>query len=367
MAGCGASSLPPTASSATPTETSVFGVWPSDSRRASPTPPVQVTPTPTPQPADVPVEWLYISDPTYGISWKEPNSWYGIQENWPISIPGAILLGAVASEKNAPLLLSSPQPIFPNGLMVFTVYALRAEVPPPALHDAQPITVSGQTGWIQETNQYWYHLWFGCAPGEGENEAREAFVAQCTDVMEHILGSFQIGTACTSAGAAVAPSPATTLTLEKFPESLYPPPLEPNPDVVVAGGGGCPNLQGVTVPKPSREDLFAVFSRWGRTKEGDLELSDRAFWPVVEAAWEGKAQGGSGPVSSIEQIVSMPASESPYADLVRNYCGEQTLELSWCVAVLPEGARKIEDAPGLTEYYYLIQRLGRWLIWLNPH
>ena len=151
MAGCGASSLSPVASSATPTGTSVFGVWPSESRRASPTHPVQVTPTPTSQPADVPVEWLYISDLTYGISWKESNHWYGIQENWPISIPGAILLGAVASEKNAPLLLSSPQPIFPNGLMVFTVYALRAEVPPPALHDAQPITVSGQTGWIQET------------------------------------------------------------------------------------------------------------------------------------------------------------------------------------------------------------------------
>jgi hypothetical protein len=212
MAGCKASSLSPTASSATPTGTSVFGVWPSESHRASPIHPVQVTPTPTLQPADVPVEWLYIGDPTYGISWKEPNNWYGIQENWPISIPGAILLRAVASEKNAPLLLSSPQPIFPNGLMVLTVYAVRPEVPPPALHDAQPITVSGQTGWIQETkgaaampftwqatlfiqgtSAYSYTLSFGCTPPTGADDAGQTgFQAFCQQIWEHILEGIEI-------------------------------------------------------------------------------------------------------------------------------------------------------------------------------
>jgi len=165
------------------------------------------------------------------------------------------------------------------------------------------------------------------------------------------------------------PSLTATFTPERnFPESIYPPPLKPNPNVIVTGGGGCPNLQGVEVAKPSKEELFVLFSKLGQTtKEGALELSDRAFWPVLEEAWERGGEGGLVKVLSIEQIVLMPAIESPYADLVRNYCGDKTLELSWCVAVLPEVAHKIEDAPGLTSYYYIIKRSGRWLIWFNPH
>jgi hypothetical protein len=80
----------------------------------------------------------------------------------------------------------------------------------PDLTGMDPVTIAGRPAWVllgkgRESAsfvefsayisgpQYWYHLWFGCAPGEGENEVRKAFVAQCTDVMEHILGSFQFG------------------------------------------------------------------------------------------------------------------------------------------------------------------------------
>jgi len=164
----------------------------------------------------------------------------------------------------------------------------------------------------------------------------------------------------------IPPTPAE----EKFPEMIYPPPLEPNPEVIVAGGRGCPNLKGVELPdKPAEEELFsAVFSKFRQTEEGDLELSDRAFWPIVKADWKGWRERGYQPERiSIDQLISMPASESAYAGLVRNYCGEETLELSWCVAVKPKGAPQIEDAPSLTRYYYLIKRSGRWLIWFNPH
>jgi hypothetical protein len=98
----------------------------------------------------MPAEWLYVSDPTYGISWKAPSNWYWIQESWPISMPGAVLLSAVATEKDAAHLLSSPRPVFPTGLMALTVYAMRAEAPLPDLHEAQLITVSGQTARVRE-------------------------------------------------------------------------------------------------------------------------------------------------------------------------------------------------------------------------
>lgn len=158
---------------------------------------------------------------------------------------------------------------------------------------------------------------------------------------------------------------------DKFPESIYPPPVGSFKHPV-SGGYGCPNLQGVEVPKPkSKQELFSVIFRFGQTREGDLELSDRAFWPVVEEDWKlrnGKAQEQPRAEKiTLDQIVSMPAAASPYADLIRNNCGAKTLELSWCVAVLPPGARRIEDAPSLTRYYYLIKRSGRWLIWFNPH
>ncbi|MBA7680518.1 hypothetical protein ES703_88835 [subsurface metagenome] len=163
-------------------------------------------------------------------------------------------------------------------------------------------------------------------------------------------------------------------TVEKFPQSIYPP-ADKFPDQLgFQGTTGCPNLQDVEVPDPkSTEELFSIISEFGKTREGDLELSDCAFWPIVEGDWEWRKQHESQenqPLTqrvSIEQIVSMSATESPYADLISNNCGSKTLELSWCVAVLPPGAGKIEDAPSLTSYYYLIKRSGNWLIWSNPH
>ena len=158
--------------------------------------------------------------------------------------------------------------------------------------------------------------------------------------------------------------PDKDVTVERFPQSIYPP-AEKFP--AWGFSSGCPNLQGVEMPDPkSTEELFSIISEFGKTREGDLELSDRAFWPVVERDWEGEDQPLRQRVS-IEQIVSMPATESPYADLISNNCGSKTLELSWCVAVLPQGASKIEDAPSLTHYYYLIKRSGNWLIWSQLH
>jgi hypothetical protein len=211
IVGCGASLLSPTAPPATPTGKFVFGVQTSELHGTSPVQP-QGTPTLFPQPEDMPAKWLYISDPTYGISWKAPSNWYWIQESWPISMPGAVLLGAVASEKDAAHLLSSPQPVFPTGLMALTVYAMRAEAPLPDLHEAQPVTVSGQTAWVQEvegsaampftwratlfiqgTSAYSYTLSFGCAPPTGADDAGKAkFQALCRQIWEHILEGVEI-------------------------------------------------------------------------------------------------------------------------------------------------------------------------------
>ena len=71
--------------------------------------------------------------------------------------------------------------------------------------------------------------------------------------------------------------------MERFPQSIYPP-AERFPDQQgFQGTTGCPNLQGVEMPDPkSTEELFSIISEFGKTREGDLELSDRAFWRVVE-------------------------------------------------------------------------------------
>ena len=206
IAGCGISVRSPAAPPPTPTDALALGAQPSELHGASPVQP-QGTPTPFPQPADMPAEWLYVSDPTYGISWKAPSNWYWIQESWPISMPGAVLLSAVATEKDAAHLLSSPQPVFPTGLMALTVYAMRAEAPLPDLHEAQLITVSGQTAWVREVEGFaampftWratlfiygtsasrYTLSFGCAPPTGADEAgRARFQTLCRQIWAHIL------------------------------------------------------------------------------------------------------------------------------------------------------------------------------------
>lgn len=164
-------------------------------------------------PMNVPSEWLHIDDPTYGISWKVPRNWYWIpEEHWPTPMPGSVLLRTTASEEDAALLLSSPQPIFPNGLMVLTVHAVLAEAAPQNLQGAQPVTVSGQRGWVQEikgvgaapfswrarlfvqgTSAYSYTLSFDCAPPSGADAAGQAgFEASCRYIWEQILEGIEI-------------------------------------------------------------------------------------------------------------------------------------------------------------------------------
>lgn len=146
-----------------------------------------------------------------------------------------------------------------------------------------------------------------------------------------------------------------------FPASIYPPAAR-FPDW--GSPGGCPSLSGVIQPAQATATasaLAAINSR-GTTQASNRAVSDRAYWPIVDASFSGSSAPNSGFRQLAPADVSgTPASATPDADLIRNQCGPATLAASWAVSDLPS------SSPALSTTFYLIDRNGVWLIWMtNP-
>jgi hypothetical protein len=166
--------------------------------------------------------------------------------------------------------------------------------------------------------------------------------------------------ACLAPAAAAAKAPP-------FPPSIYPAASSwPGWGPV----GGCASLTGLrSVNAGATRVVLPLLSRYGQVSESmDLRLSDRANWPVVRETWShGFKPHPLRPLRSID-VYGAPAERSPYAAMVRHWCGQRLLQLSWWVAVCPRELRPSIPCgrrwqSALTGHFLLINRRGHWLVW----
>jgi len=159
---------------------------------------------PPPTPTAGPITWRRISDAWYKYSFEIPSGWH--EDRGPTADRLVFFSDLALVE---PFYCPSP-----DGLMKLDFGA----DPPlkygrdlePDLTGMSPITVAGRPAWIFSGEggeaapstfvvsayiagpEYWYYLWLGCTPSEGDAEVRDRLIAECRSIMDHILGSFQI-------------------------------------------------------------------------------------------------------------------------------------------------------------------------------
>jgi hypothetical protein len=144
-----------------------------------------------------------------------------------------------------------------------------------------------------------------------------------------------------------------------FSASVYPPPASfPKWGMQ----SGCPSLDGVQAPGTPAPDTFrSTVDSLGQNLAADLHAADRAFWPDLVS----EPVPGSRP-SPKQALSGAAARTAPYADLIANSCGQQTLSRSWWIQTCPASvATGCARQPGLVQHFFFINRRGHWLLWLT--
>jgi hypothetical protein len=144
-----------------------------------------------------------------------------------------------------------------------------------------------------------------------------------------------------------------------FPVGIYPPPLaHPVLNLV----GRCPNPAGLRpLPAGMRSSALAVLDGLGRSFTSDLRLSDRTYWPQLQASWRAGAARSAGrvhvlysaPLESRHPVFGPPN----LAASVRAGCGHRTAADTWLVIT---GKASL---PGLQGEFLLLDRMGHVLVW----
>ncbi len=172
---------------------------------------------------------------------------------------------------------------------------------------------------------------------------------------------------CSSNNATAGGSPNG----DAFPPSIYPRPASfPN----WGSPNGCASLKNVaSSPRNPRRASLRVLSQWGHiSKTRDLHLSDRAEWPTVREDWAHGSEHSPPVDLRSNDVVQGPGARSPYANLVRNNCGQPLLDKSWWVAVCPgqdsqQTRCTLRTEPALIEHFMLLSRRRHLLVWFtNP-
>lgn len=198
LAGCAAPSI--TSPAPTPGATLPLPTEPLASSTPGPTPP-SIAPFSTQEPAEA---WKRVSDDGYKYSFEVPAAWIRDEES---ATPDRLMFFS------DPTVVGRVGPLtLPNGLIKLDFAADPVGKGEPDLTRANPITVAGRTAWIIQEEEdegagpsslstmvyilgpeYWYTLWLGCTPPSGgDAKVTDAFIAECRQILDHILGSFQI-------------------------------------------------------------------------------------------------------------------------------------------------------------------------------
>jgi hypothetical protein len=175
-----------------------------------------------------------------------------------------------------------------------------------------------------------------------------------------LTASLLVAACATAASAASPPS---------FPPSIYP---AARSFPAWGSSGGCASLTGLLpVGRGATGAVLPLLARYAHVSENvDLHLSDRANWPVVRETWSHHFKPPRPQPLPLVDVYGAPAARSPYAGLVRQWCGSRLLQLSWWIAACPREPYpatpcRLRWQNALTGHLFLINRRGHWLIWFT--
>jgi hypothetical protein len=122
---------------------------------------------------------------------------------------------------------------------------------------------------------------------------------------------------------------------------------------------GCP-APGFTQAEPSNGQLSNEISQILADPRTAFVDTDPTFWPVLSQELPSSSHPGLS-----NAMITAPAAESPYADLIKNHCGSAAENMSWWVQVCPSSASSTcTSNPGLVSHWFFIDRSGQWVVWL---
>ena len=159
----------------------------------------------------------------------------------------------------------------------------------------------------------------------------------------------------------VKPSPTSTPI--EFPEEIYPPAL-PLQFGAWQATSGCPNYDGLQVADDLPVDVVVqgvseLLFTGNKTRE--KAASDSALWPLLPFADRAETSGQSSMDESWIDVVRT-ASESEFAQLLLNQCGEQVAAYTWVAKICP-GPCATNASESLKDDLFFVKRNERWLIW----
>lgn len=160
-------------------------------------------------------------------------------------------------------------------------------------------------------------------------------------------------------GTALLAACQGTNVVPDFPSDIYPTPVPVNEGSGISPlSTACPNPEGLE--SAAQLDIDTALDLL-YTLSGDVSaqrsVTDPAYWPLLDGG------DGSGRLAR-DQVLIDVAEASPYADLLANSCGEQTVAATRWVEVCPEPCTEAElTSPALIGHLFLIRRQGHWLVW----
>jgi hypothetical protein len=151
-----------------------------------------------------------------------------------------------------------------------------------------------------------------------------------------------------TAAKPVSTAAGTPLLAATFPADIYPPPLPFLQPVNGIEAAGCPDLTAVEPLSglPAQAALDTLNALRSEDPLAFRQASDQTFWDAIQFQEEYKES----------DLTIQPAAQSPYSSLVLTGCGQKTLNLSWWVQA---------GSGALATHYFLINRLGCWLVWAS--
>lgn len=193
----------------------------------------------------------------------------------------------------------------------------------------------------------------------GSKARRHLTVAVSALAVTLVAASVGVVSNSRSRGGLASPSSSPSAA-DAFPTIEYPPAAS-FPEW--GSPGGCPSVAGLVKPDPmtaTGASLNTINGRGG-TAASNKAASDRAYWPVVEAAFQGQESVTPSPDLERANVSGSPAQGTVNAPLIAHNCGSQVLAYTWAVSDSPS------TSPALSTTFYLINRNGSYLIWMtNP-
>lgn len=136
---------------------------------------------------------------------------------------------------------------------------------------------------------------------------------------------------------------------QRFPGAIYPPPRtlrSPSGTPFYCPGGN--NVQ--PFGRIGSEQVLTVIKNLGHSLAGDLQLSDRAFWPTLFRAWQGSGtwlffSGNSDQIQYAGPLVGYNSLRGPpdLDGLIARQCGSWLSLSTWLIVAGPPGSPALQN------------------------